>query len=282
MVQAQVAISGTVVTSVKLNVRQASASIGAPVGRKLMPGTQVDVTALVVGDAVQGNAHWYAIAGGGFIWAGGCGPFQQSATAIATQPVPTAAATDQGSIAEAGLSGFGLDVDFATKLAALILQCRSQGLMFRISQGLRPPATQALYYCQWQERTPGDIDGRVTFLQEQGANWTAELVASYRDTARRPNWQTNALPGAGWHQWGEAADCYCYRDGVMVGNGSDPCYETYARIAESLGLTAGLRFSRPDPGHVQLRAAGGATDLYSWSFIDSVMKDRFGGKPSLL
>ena len=278
MSQSSVQIVGQVETSVKLNVRQGSASVSAPVARKLLAGVTLPVTALVVGDTVQGNAHWYAIDNNGYVWSGGCGPLQQQSNGPIIAPFSDGNASD---VSEAGLNGFGLDLGFATKLAAVILECRSRGLMFRIGQGLRPPYKQALYYCGWAQRPPELIDERVSFLRQQGAPWTADLLASLRDTPRQTDWQTNALPGAGWHQWGEAADCYCYRDGMLVSSGSDPSYSTYATVAESMGLTAGLRFSHPDPGHVQLRQAGGATNMYSWTYIDTIMKERFGEKPAL-
>ena len=50
---------------------------------------------------------------------------------------------------------------------------------------------------------------------------------------------------------------------------------TYAEAAKKIGLTPGLYFSHPDAGHVQLRSAAGATDVYSWAQIDEIMKARF-------
>jgi hypothetical protein len=67
----------------------------------------------------------------------------------------------------------------------------------------------------------------------------------------------------------------------MVENGSDPAYKVYADLARQLGLTAGYYFSSQDSGHVQLRAAGGATDIYSWPHIDNAMQQRFGDKPGV-
>jgi len=109
----------------------------------------------------------------------------------------------------------------------------------------------------------------------------ASVLLDYRDIPRKPSWLTSQLPGSGWHQWGEAADCYCYKNGKMVQNGSDPVYKKYADAAQSLGLTAGLYFSTPDAGHVQLRSQAGATNVYKWSKIDTIMKARFSEKPSV-
>lgn len=181
----------------------------------------------------------------------------------------------------AGVLGFGLDAGFAAKLADLLDACRKQGLEFRISQGLRTPQVQAKYYCQWQQRPPQVIDTAAAGMKANGAPWLASVLLEYRGIPRIPQWQTSALPGAGWHQWGEAADCYCYRNGTMVQDGGDPCYRVYADAAKKIGLTPGLFFSKPDAGHVQLRSAGGATDIYTWAQIDEIMMARFSDKPAL-
>jgi hypothetical protein len=177
------------------------------------------------------------------------------------------------------VDGFGLDPAFAQTLTQLLQWCQNKGLDFRISQGLRTPQTQAKYYCQWENRSPADIDSAAAKMVKSGAPWLASILSEYRNIARIKQWQTSQLPGSGWHQWGEAADCYCYRDGKMVKDGGDPCYSAYAKAAKNLGLTAGLYFSTPDAGHVQKRSAAGATNVYKWSEIDTIMKARFSEKP---
>jgi hypothetical protein len=122
------------------------------------------------------------------------------------------------------------------------------------------------------------IDTVARRMERDGAPWLASVLRSYRNMPRQPKWLTGALPGAGWHQWGLAADCYCYRNGQMVSNGSDPAYKFYADEAIKLGLTAGYYFSNQDSGHVQGPSAAGATDIYRWSHIDRVMKERFADK----
>jgi hypothetical protein len=180
------------------------------------------------------------------------------------------------------VQGFGLDPEFATTLKALLAMCATMGLDFRISQGLRTPQTQAQYYCQWDQRSPADIDAQVAKMKSDGAPWLASVLKQYRDIPRKPNWLTSQLPGSGWHQWGEAADCYCYRNGKMVENGSDPCYKKYADAAKALGLTAGYYFKKQDAGHVQKRSQDGATNVYGWADIDKVMKQRFSDKPGTI
>lgn len=176
------------------------------------------------------------------------------------------------------IAGYGLDPQFAETLSVLLSKCRAAGLDFRIAQGLRTPQTQARYYCSWAKRSPRMIDADAKKMERDGAPWLASVLRAYRKTPRRPDWLTSALPGAGWHQWGLAADCYCYRNGEMVRDGSDPVYKFYADEARRLGLTAGYYFKRQDSGHVQGPSANGATDVYTWPYIDGVMKERFGEK----
>jgi hypothetical protein len=176
------------------------------------------------------------------------------------------------------VAGFGLDPEFAQTLSELLAKCRAAGLDFRLSQGLRTPQKQAEYYCKWAQRSPADIDTAARKMERDGAPWLASVLRSYRNIPRQTQWLTSALPGAGWHQWGLAADCYCYRNGHLVENGSDPVYKFYAEQAVRLGLTAGYYFTHQDAGHVQGPSAGGATDVYTWSYIDGVMKERFADK----
>ncbi len=123
-------------------------------------------------------------------------------------------------------AGFGLDPGFAKTLTTLLAKCASLGLDFRISQGLRTPQTHAQYYCKWVKRPPDAIDAAVKKMQDEGAPWLASVLHQFRDIPRQKAWVTSQLPGSGWHQWGEAADCYCFRNGKMDGDGGDPCYKT--------------------------------------------------------
>jgi hypothetical protein len=176
------------------------------------------------------------------------------------------------------VAGLGLDPEFAQTLSTLLAKCRAAGLDFRISQGPRTPQKQAEYYCRWSQRPPEKIDTAARKMERDGAQWLASVLKSYRNIPRKPQWLTDALPGSGWHQWGLAADCYCYRNGKMVENGSDPAYKFYADEATKLGLTAGYYFRHQDSGHVQGPSADGATNVYTWSYIDGVMKERFADK----
>jgi hypothetical protein len=177
-----------------------------------------------------------------------------------------------------GPKGAGLDPAFAEKLAALLKTCRDEGYVFRIGEGLRTPQTQAKYYCRWDRHPPEMIDRRAAELEAWGAPWLASVMRQYRDIARSSAWLTNQLPGSGWHQWGLAADCYCFRDGSMVEDGNDRAYKFYADQAVRLGLRAGYYFRRQDSGHVQDPSADGASVVFQWPHIDAVMKERFEEK----
>ena len=189
-------------------------------------------------------------------------------------PLSGTSATDVGNL--------GLDVDFAGKLSSLLSRCHDDDLDFKLSQAVRSPQVQAEYYCQWEQRSPAQIDAAAKQLEDDGAPWLASLLRKNRDIPRSPDWLTSALPGAGWHQWGLAADCYCYRDGKMVKDGNDPCYKQYAAFATKLGLTAGYNFKKhQDSGHVQGPSAIDSTSIFKWAHIDAVMKARFGDKDTV-
>lgn len=70
----EIPLTGSVTTTVLVNVRQGSPTLQAPVVQKLAAGQTVAVLAAVIGDAFEGNAHWYRISPSTFIWAGACTP----------------------------------------------------------------------------------------------------------------------------------------------------------------------------------------------------------------
>ena len=64
-------VSAHVKTLMEVCTRRESPSVLAPVAHALPVGSPVNVQA-VVGDAVQGNPHWYRIDDDTFIWSGAC------------------------------------------------------------------------------------------------------------------------------------------------------------------------------------------------------------------
>ena len=65
-------ITGNVRTTIGVYTRKDNPSVFSPVAHALPAGSDVRVQAAVVGDAVEGNAHWYRIDENTFIWAGAC------------------------------------------------------------------------------------------------------------------------------------------------------------------------------------------------------------------
>ena len=58
--------------------------------RKLDTGVKLQIASLAVGDTVQGNAHWFHLSDGGYVWAGGCSPFQVTPPPPPPPPLPPA------------------------------------------------------------------------------------------------------------------------------------------------------------------------------------------------
>jgi GH25 family lysozyme M1 (1,4-beta-N-acetylmuramidase) len=88
-------ISGQATASVKVNLRQGAPSIQSPVVRKLSAGMVIPVLSVVVGDTVQGNAHWYRTSDNTFAWAGAFLPIESVDAGAPPVPVQPAT-TDSG------------------------------------------------------------------------------------------------------------------------------------------------------------------------------------------
>lgn len=68
----EVPVSVSLKTLMGVYTRKGSPSVYSPVAGELAEGSVVRIQAAVVGDAVQGNPHWYRIDEDTFIWAGAC------------------------------------------------------------------------------------------------------------------------------------------------------------------------------------------------------------------
>jgi GH25 family lysozyme M1 (1,4-beta-N-acetylmuramidase) len=107
----RIAIEGEVTLSTLVNVRSGDPSRTAAVAHKLPAGTMVRVHAIVIGEAVQGNAHWFETDQNSYVWAGACGPFVPSGAAppaaapAATPALATAHSADAGLGAAASPTG---------------------------------------------------------------------------------------------------------------------------------------------------------------------------------
>jgi GH25 family lysozyme M1 (1,4-beta-N-acetylmuramidase) len=104
---------GQTTTTTRVNVRQGQPGRIAPVLRKLDAGTPLAVYQSVQGENIQGNATWYQTDDQGFVWSGGCAPFQP-APAQAAQPAAAAPPV-------VDLSHHNRDCDFAAARAAGVI-----------------------------------------------------------------------------------------------------------------------------------------------------------------
>ncbi|HEX8241499.1 MAG TPA: glycoside hydrolase family 25 protein [Allosphingosinicella sp.] len=73
-ISSAIPIEGRVRIAAKANLRLGDASRQAPVVRKLDAGSEIQIHAIVVGEAVEGNSHWYQTDPNSYVWAGACGP----------------------------------------------------------------------------------------------------------------------------------------------------------------------------------------------------------------
>jgi len=70
---AELPIIGHVTVKALANVRQGAPTLSAPVIYKLAAGDTVEIGAFTAGDTIQGNANWFRLATGGYLWSGACG-----------------------------------------------------------------------------------------------------------------------------------------------------------------------------------------------------------------
>ena len=66
------AVTGNVRTTMPVYARLGTPSVYAPVAQDLPAGQRITVCAAVLGDAVEGNTHWYRIGENAYVWAGAC------------------------------------------------------------------------------------------------------------------------------------------------------------------------------------------------------------------
>ena len=173
--------------------------------------------------------------------------------------------------------------EFRAKVDELLAKCNEQGIVMRPNEGLRDPFVQARYWRQ--SRSSEQITAKIADLQSQGAPYLAYCIDSVGPQHGDP--VTNSIPGLGWHQWGEALDCFWVVNGQSewsakrLVNGVNG-FQVYAAIAGQLGLTAGgMWTSLKDWPHVQLRSAASPLGTFTLQQIDATMKERFGTNQSV-
>lgn len=165
--------------------------------------------------------------------------------------------------------------NFRASCRQVLEACKAEGVIMVPTFTVRSPTEQAILWRQ--SRTADVIARKIQFLHDQKADYLAEIL---RDVGpRQGKWATNALPGASYHQYGEALDC-AWRVGDAIEwdtnkliNGVNG-YRLYAEKAKEFGLfSLGPRLG--DWAHIQMRP-GDVTDSYTWAEIDARMKERFG------
>jgi peptidoglycan L-alanyl-D-glutamate endopeptidase CwlK len=119
-----------------------------------------------------------------------------------------------------------LDPEFRRRLAMTLGMLALEGIYMKLNEGLRTVERQSWLYAQGRTR-----EGlKVTNL----------------DGVRKQS----------YHQTGKAADCYPITGagGKVIINPPEAIWRRYAEAAESNGLVAGYRWTKPhDPPHVELR-----------------------------
>jgi peptidoglycan LD-endopeptidase CwlK len=170
-----------------------------------------------------------------------------------------------------------LDPNFALKCKDLLQRCATKGMDMRPNEGLRDPWKQAKYWRQ--SRSIEQINDKVSLLRNKGANYLADIIVQVGPQHGDP--VTNSLPGASWHQWGSALDCFWLVNGAAewstqkLVNGKNG-YKVYAAEAVGLGLTAGgLWATFKDWPHVQEPSAASPLSSLNWAEIDDAMRSRF-------
>lgn len=173
----------------------------------------------------------------------------------------------------------GLVAEFKTKFEAAIEATSRRGIEMRPYYGVRTPLQQAALWRQGRTRV--EITDKMAFLKAQSAPYMASCLESAGPQDGRK--VTNALPGASWHNWGEAMDSFWVVNGTSEWSTTKQInglngYVVMAQEAAKIGLTPGGYFkSIKDWPHIQLRpeASPNATGM-SWAQIDLIMYDRFG------
>lgn len=129
-----------------------------------------------------------------------------------------------------------LDADFRTRLLKTLDLLKAEGIPFKFHEGFRTVQRQQWLYGQGRPKTkpfgrPGPI------------------VTQKNGTTNMSNHQGNGTAGSG-----KAADCYPLKNGKVTLDAPEKVWKRYAEVAESQGLTAGYRWTKPhDPPHVELR-----------------------------
>lgn len=171
-----------------------------------------------------------------------------------------------------------LSEDFQPLVKEVIQRCAARKVVMIPFYTLRGPGVQARLFCQ--SRTLKEVASEARRMQINGAPWLASLMKPeyaldhpQRDPSIDAAQKTNALPGASWHQWGKAIDCYveaANKEAIWDSNHFG--YEVYAEEAKRMGLEAGACWTMRDAVHVQAtKSFSPISDGKLWPQIEATM-----------
>lgn len=155
---------------------------------------------------------------------------------------------------------------------ALVRNAERRGARISANHMRRDPWTQARFWRQSRSRER--VEQELRRMRTLGLEWLAGVLEEVGPQSPGP-WLTNAVPGLGWHQWGQAVDYHVVGpDGRPVWDAGNRGYLVLAEEAARLGLTSGYFWKQQDAGHVQLHRAR-VREAYGWARIDQEMRIRY-------
>ncbi|HEX3675046.1 MAG TPA: DUF1906 domain-containing protein [Rhizomicrobium sp.] len=118
---------GTVTTAAELNLRSGQPNSSAPLVGQIEKSSVLVVIATVQGQAINGNAQWYAGLNDIYFWSGACGALKSAPVLTAPAP-PAASGALSGNVVAAPQGMLGFDCDF---------ELTAQGVATYVSQGYK-------------------------------------------------------------------------------------------------------------------------------------------------
>lgn len=149
--------------------------------------------------------------------------------------------------------------------------CTREGLVIRLTSGLRTPLEQAALWRMG--RGTSVINAKIEELKSQSAPYLALCI----DKAGPQNgpWRTNALPGYSWHNWGLGADFMCFNmKGDPIQNGDAYEYRVFQRMIPFAGLHNYGKDWIKDAGHVQFYELS-PSSKYTLAEMDKLLSEKY-------
>lgn len=170
-----------------------------------------------------------------------------------------------------------LDPEFASKISAVLANCKQQGIEIELREGKRNTFTQAVYWRR--SRSKEEVDHKIKELQNSNADFLAYSLFVVGEQ-HGPH-ATNALPGLSWHQYGLAVDCAWILDGQICWDNENLYqgingYEVLAQEAKRLHIYSGHDWTNlRDSGHLQANEHASPLAIYNLEEIDELMKEYY-------